>query len=228
MQNLVQMDLSNFRYNKINFGFSAACMQKEIYIIRHGETDFNQLGIVQGKGVNSSINQLGRAQAMLFFERYKTIGFEKIYTSSLKRTHQTVAPFIEMGIPVEHHTGLDEISWGIHEGKQDPESFKEFYRVLHEWKQGNVSLSIENGESPLVVQNRQLAFLAELRRSTEQKVLICSHGRAIRILLCTMLDEPLHKMDTFPHQNVSLYKLLFDGKGFTIELFNDITHLNAD
>lgn len=203
-------------------------MQKEIYIIRHGETDFNQMGIVQGKGVNSHINQVGRAQAMLFFEKYKSAGFEKVYTSTLKRTHQTVAPFIEMGIPHEAHAGLDEISWGVHEGKQDQDSFKEFYRVLHEWKQGNVTLSIQDGESPIVVQNRQLEFIEELRGAPEQKVLICSHGRAIRILLCTMLDQPLHKMDTFPHQNVSLYKLLFDGQGFTIELFNDTTHLNAD
>lgn len=203
-------------------------MHKEIYIIRHGETDFNQLGIVQGKGVNSHINQVGRAQAMLFFEKYKSTGFEKVYTSTLKRTHQTVAPFIEMGIPHEAHAGLDEISWGVHEGKQDQDSFKEFYRVLHEWKQGNVTLSIQDGESPIVVQNRQLEFIEDLRDAPEQKVLICSHGRAIRILLCTMLDQPLHKMDTFPHQNVSLYKLLFDGKGFTIELFNDTTHLNAD
>ena len=203
-------------------------MQKEIYIIRHGETDFNQLGIVQGKGVNSHINQVGRAQAMLFFEKYQTTGFEKVYTSTLKRTHQTVAPFIEMGIPHEAHAGLDEISWGVHEGKQDQDSFKEFYRVLHEWKQGNVTLSIQDGESPIVVQNRQLEFIEDLRDAPEQKVLICSHGRAIRILLCTMLDQPLHKMDTFPHQNVSLYKLLFDGQGFTIELFNDTTHLNAD
>ncbi len=203
-------------------------MQKEIYIIRHGETDFNQLGIVQGKGVNSHINQVGRAQAMLFFDKYKSPGFEKVYTSTLKRTHQTVAPFIEMGIPHEAHAGLDEISWGVHEGKQDQDSFKEFYRVLHEWKQGNVTLSIQDGESPIVVQNRQLEFIEDLRDAPEQKVLICSHGRAIRILLCTMLDQPLHKMDTFPHQNVSLYKLLFDGKGFTIELFNDTTHLNAD
>ena len=203
-------------------------MQKEIYIIRHGETDFNQMGIVQGKGVNSHINQVGRAQAMLFFEKYKSAGFEKVYTSTLKRTHQTVAPFIEMGIPHEAHAGLDEISWGVHEGKQDQDSFKEFYRVLHEWKQGNVTLSIQDGESPIVVQNRQLEFIEDLRGAPEQKVLICSHGRAIRILLCTMLDQPLYKMDTFPHQNVSLYKLLFDGLGFTIELFNDTTHLNAD
>lgn len=203
-------------------------MQKEIYLIRHGETDFNQMGIVQGKGVNSNINAIGRAQAQLFFDAYKHVPFDKIYFSTLMRTAQTVAPFLDLDIPAVAHEGLDEISWGIHEGKQDQDSFKEFYRVLHEWKQGNVSLAIENGESPLQVQERQLVFLEALKQGPEQKVLICSHGRAIRILLCTMLNEPLHKMDTFPHQNVCLYKLLFDGERFTLDLMNDTTHLHAD
>jgi broad specificity phosphatase PhoE len=64
-------------------------LEKEIFIIRHGETDFNQLGIVQGKGVNSSINAKGMQQAQAFFEAYRNENFEKIYISQLQRTAQT-------------------------------------------------------------------------------------------------------------------------------------------
>ncbi len=201
---------------------------KEIYLIRHGETDYNQRGIVQGRGVDSALNAIGRAQAQLFFERYRDTGFEKIYISHLRRTEQTIAPFLEMGIPMEKHSGLDEISWGVHEGKSDQESFRLFYQVLHEWQQGNVTLAIENGESPVQVQERQRVFLDKLLQDPEERVLICSHGRAIRILLCTMLNEPLQQMDTFPHQNVSLYKLLFRDGSFTLEIGNDTAHLNAE
>ena len=59
-------------------------MEKEIFIIRHGETDFNQLGIVQGKGVNSSINAKGTQQAQAFFEAYSNETFEKIYITKIK------------------------------------------------------------------------------------------------------------------------------------------------
>ncbi len=203
-------------------------MLKELFIIRHGETDYNQLGIVQGKGVNSSINAIGRAQAQLFFDRYKSEGFQKIYISQLRRTAETIAPFNDLEIPTIMHEGLDEISWGVHEGQSDKESFKEFYRVLHEWQNGNVTLTIEKGETPIEVQDRQKVFIADLLAADDEKVLVCSHGRAIRILLCTLLNEPLHKMDTFPHKNVSLYKLLYDGSSFVIELFNDTSHLNAN
>jgi broad specificity phosphatase PhoE len=56
-------------------------MDKELYIIRHGETELNRLGIVQGRGVNTDLNDTGRAQAAAFYERYKDIPFQKIYTS---------------------------------------------------------------------------------------------------------------------------------------------------
>lgn len=202
-------------------------MEKEIFIIRHGETDFNQLGIVQGKGVNSSINAKGTQQAQAFFEAYRNENFEKIYISQLQRTAQTVAPFNELNIPVEIHEGLDEISWGIHEGKKDGDTFKDFYRILHLWQAGETTVKIDEGESPEEVQLRQQKFVKMLLATKEKKILVCSHGRAIRILLCTMLNQPLKDMDTFPHHNVSLYKMHYDANGFKIVLFNDIGHLNG-
>ncbi|MBK7568031.1 MAG: histidine phosphatase family protein [Bacteroidetes bacterium] len=202
-------------------------MKKEIYLIRHGETDFNNLGIVQGRGVNSSINEKGISQAQQFYDVYKNTGFEKIYVSLLKRTEETISPFKQLNIPIEKHVGLDEISWGVHEGQNSGDTFKDFYRIIHLWTEGDLEAKMEAGESPLEVQNRQLEFLKVLKNATEQKVLICSHGRAIRILLCTMLNKPLNEMDTFPHHNVSLYKLNYEDDIFTLENFNDIAHLNG-
>ncbi|WP_282456203.1 histidine phosphatase family protein [Chitinophaga sedimenti] len=80
-------------------------MEKELYIIRHGETDFNRQGIVQGRGVNSDLNAMGVAQAEAFYEHYKHIPFDKVYTSSLKRTHQTVKKFWTTNCPGSSSTG---------------------------------------------------------------------------------------------------------------------------
>jgi broad specificity phosphatase PhoE len=85
--------------------------QKTIYLIRHGETDYNRRGVVQGSGVDSDLNEMGRAQAMAFFQAYQHVPFQKIYISGLKRTYQTVESFIELGMPYEKLTGLNEISW---------------------------------------------------------------------------------------------------------------------
>ncbi|MEY2794111.1 MAG: hypothetical protein RJA76_2103, partial [Bacteroidota bacterium] len=94
---------------------------KDIYLIRHGETAYNRLGMVQGSGIDSDLNALGQQQAQSFFEYYKDLNFDKIYTSKLKRTHQSVQGFINNGIAWEQHEGLNEISWGNKEGKESTE-----------------------------------------------------------------------------------------------------------
>ena len=43
---------------------------KQLYIIRHGETELNRLGIVQGRGVDASLNETGITQAEAFFQKY--------------------------------------------------------------------------------------------------------------------------------------------------------------
>ena len=74
-------------------------MVKNIYIIRHGQTDFNVRQVVQGRGINSNLNDKGIQQAKLFFEAHKEIEFDAVYTSTLKRTWQTVDSFISKKIP---------------------------------------------------------------------------------------------------------------------------------
>ena len=64
-----------------------------------------------------------------------------------------------------------------------------------------------------------------MARPEEKTVLVCMHGRAIRILLCMLLRYPLRCMDTFEHQNLSLYLLDHNGAYFTLDLYNDTSHL---
>lgn len=46
-------------------------MKREVYFLRHGETEQNLLGIVQGSGIDSHLNENGLQQASLFYEKYK-------------------------------------------------------------------------------------------------------------------------------------------------------------
>jgi broad specificity phosphatase PhoE len=200
---------------------------KKIYIVRHGQTDFNLQNIVQGSGVDSSLNQRGQAQAKAFFDHYKHVQFDKIYTSTLKSTKETVKDFLALGIPSEALSGLNEISWGTKEGfKITPEEDQYYHYMLRQWQLGNTSLRIEGGESPDDVVIRMKPAVDHIMGNTKERtVLICMHGRAIRILLCILLNYPLKSMDMFEHENLCLYLLHYDGNAFTIKLHNDISHL---
>jgi probable phosphoglycerate mutase len=202
---------------------------KKIYIIRHGQTDFNLQNIVQGSGIDSSLNEKGRAQARAFFEAYRDVPFDKVYTSALRRTSESVSGFLELGIPTESLAGLNEISWGVNEGcKITPEENEYYHHMLAQWQLGNTSLRIEGGESPEDVTKRlQPAIDYILALDQERTVLICMHGRAIRILLCMLLNFPLKSMDHFEHENLCLYRLDYNGSVFTLELNCDTTHLRS-
>ncbi|MEO7212372.1 histidine phosphatase family protein [Mucilaginibacter sp.] len=204
-------------------------MNKTLYIVRHGQTDLNKQGIIQGRGKDTDLNDEGRLQARQFFAAYKDVPFDKIYVSALKRTQQSVQPFIDTGLPYEKLPGLDELAWGIHEGQAaSPELRADFLEVMRNWVAGNLDVKFEGGESPNEVKVRQLeAMEVIMSHPEEETVLICMHGRAMRLLLCILTDKPLTEMDTFPHQNLVLYKLTYDGSKFTIVDFNNALHLKT-
>lgn len=201
--------------------------EKQIYIVRHGETEFNKLSIVQGQGVNTDLNETGLQQGQLFFKKYQHVPFHKIYISTLKRTQQTIQPFIDKGIAFEALAGLNEISWGDFEGKAQDFKEREFYtQAITAWNSGNYDLGVANGETPNQLQARQKEALQHIMsHEEEQTILICMHGRAMKSLLCLLLNQPLKNMDNFEHRNTCLYILYYDGQQFSLELANDVSHL---
>lgn len=198
-------------------------MEKTLYFIRHGQTDLNLRGVVQGRGVNSPLNETGFKQSQAFYNAYKDVPFDKIYTSTLLRTHQTVAPFLDAGIPMEKLKGLDEISWGIYEGQEQSDNILSgFQDLVLAWKDNQLDQAVDQGESPnqLVLRQKE-AIDYILGKPEEENILICMHGRALRIMLCHLTDVPVCQMDDFPHTNTALYVLVYqDGKFRVLEYYN--------
>lgn len=201
-------------------------MDKLIYIVRHGETDYNKRGIVQGQGVDTSLNELGRQQAAAFFDQYRDHNFDLVITSTLKRTQETMLPFIETGLPWKKHEEINEINWGRHEGKQSsPELRADYKRIINEWNQGNYHIGIEGGETAYQMGQRLQQFIKQLQQMPKQNILICSHGRAMRALMCLLRDEPLKRMNNYHHANTGLYQVEQQGLQFRFLIENDLSHL---
>lgn len=201
-------------------------MVKNIYIIRHGQTDFNVRQVVQGRGINSDLNDKGILQAKLFFEAHKEIKFDTVYTSTLKRTWQTVDSFISKKIPHHIRQEIDEIDWGIFEGvEHHPSLQKEYYDIIDQWKQGNLTMKISGGESAQDLADRVQPFVDEIMNVNFPTVLICTHGRTLRVLLCLLLKKSISKMDEFVHDNTCLYHVQMENENCRLLKENDLTHL---
>ncbi len=202
---------------------------KIIYILRHGQTEYNKRKMVQGSGVDSDLNETGQQQANAFFEKYKSLPFELLYTSGLKRTQQTLKPFIDLGIPWLKRPTINEISWGRHEGlASTPEMIEQYRYVIQQWTMGNFQAAVDGGESAQQMARRLQRFVDELKQREEKKILVCAHGRAMRCLMCLLKEAPLNHMENFRHSNTGLYRVRFTGDTFLFELENDISHLDQD
>lgn len=183
----------------------------KLYIIRHAETEYNRKGIIQGSEVDSDINDVGDHQAESFYDYYKDVNFDKVYVSNLKRTFQTIKRFTENGVEYEKLKEFNEISWGVNQGKSD--DLKDYAELIDSWLDGDLDNKFDEGESPNEMSVRLVKGFNKVLEDNHDTVLLCIHGRALKILLSKIIDNDLTKMDKYIHSNTGLYILEYrDGK----------------
>lgn len=200
---------------------------QRIYLIRHGETDYNRQNIVQGGGVDSDLNALGRKQAAAFHAMYSQVPFTAVYATGLKRTRQTLAPFAAQGYNIQQEPRLNEMGWGVLEGATHDQRVEGiFQEALKAWAEGDLDFTVPGGESPIQVRDRAVAAVRDIVLAhPEGNLLICTHGRTMRILLAELLGYGLTRMQWFKHANTALNLLVRSDTMLNLHTVNDTTHL---
>jgi probable phosphoglycerate mutase len=197
-----------------------------LYILRHGQTELNRLNIVQGSGMDSELNETGHAQSRAFYEAHRNIDFQLVVTSTLRRTHQTVQFFLDKNIPWHQTPLINEISWGVHEGKYQTIEQTERYRaMIAQWQAGNLDAAIPNGESARQLVERVKKFIDWVSGRAEQRILVATHGRTIRCLVAQMKGLPPAQMEEIEHSNTGLFVAKRHHDRWLFERENDTSHL---
>lgn len=158
----------------------------KLYIIRHGETDWNKMFRLQGQS-DIPLNEYGRELARITSDALQNITFDVIYSSPLSRAFET-AEIMRRNRPVEIITDerLKEISFGVDEGRNKDElgeHFADFFFAPDKF------IPSEGGESYEDVCRRAADFFAERiepLRSTDRTVLIVAHGTMNKALMLHM------------------------------------------
>ena len=168
----------------------------KIYLVRHGETDWNLLNKIQGQ-TDTSLNDNGRKQAQELAEKVnkELCGIKSIYSSSQKRALET-AQIIgrELSIQPIVHRGLEEICLGKWEGytwKQVRELFFEEYQIWHRNRRYQVP---PMGESYQQLLNRLLPAIDDIIKTEEKDTLIVTHSAVIMTLMSYVYDTPFEDM----------------------------------
>lgn len=198
-----------------------------VYLARHGETDYNRRSQMQGRGIDAPLNETGRKQAKSIARHAGSLDLQHLYSSSLKRSRQT-AEFVgdHCGLEVRSYDDLDEMDFGKFEGKKTADIETELNTLHTRWKSGNVTFAVDDGESPQMVLDRASARAEEVIAEHHQSnLLFVLHGRLIRILLSHWLGFGLSAMHRIEHSNGALYHLKWDGQGFDPVYLHHTDHL---
>jgi len=173
----------------------------ELYLVRHAQTDYNKTHRIQGSQIDSELNDEGIEQTLKIADRIKSIGFDLVLCSPLKRTRKTLELILEkhsqesLTDVINFEEGIKERDWGSMSGQL--------------WKDVDFENLPLDAESQQQVLDRVLGTLRNYyQQNNSAKVLIVTHSGVIRVLLENLFPEVELKIT-----NVSLtvFKFCIDG-----------------
>jgi probable phosphoglycerate mutase len=211
---------------------SQTLVDTSLYFVRHGETEYNRRGIMQGGGIDSTLNDTGRRQAEHLADRLRETTFDAVYASTLRRARETADILAAPHEPIrrEFLDDLQEMSWGVFEGTQpSAERDEKIGAIKSAWRNGAYDRPVEGGESILDVQERALRAVRHLMdEEAGRTILVVTHGRYLRVLLASVLEDyGLDQMHEFGHANTCVNRLVHDGDRFRADLLNCTAHLES-
>ena len=201
----------------------------KIILVRHGVTEWNSIGKVQGSS-DVKLSQEGIHQARLLAAHFPFQHVDAIYSSPLERA-QTTATILanKFNVHVQLEPKFRETSFGDWEGmslrdlaKVDPENFEKFFMQPEE-------LKISNAETFQQTQERAMyaiqKIISKYKDEKNSHIIIVAHGAVNRTILCAFLEMSLNKMWAIAQFNTAVNILREDDGNWIVELLNGTAHL---
>ena len=165
----------------------AAQAQLVVYVVRHGQTDWNREGRIQG-GTDNPLNATGREQAAAMARTLADVRIDAVYSSSHQRARQTAA-VLEGRASVVTMDELRERFFGKFEGASDKDP-----AIVADWNKRRFTWddSMEGGESLESQSRRAMAALEKIRERHKDggTVVIVGHGGINAVLVAHMIGVP--------------------------------------
>lgn len=160
---------------------------KNIYVIRHGETDWNKTLRFQGQ-TDVPLNELGQEQAKTLAPVLNRLQIESVYSSPLTRAFKTAEiSSAELKLTIQKDDRLKETNIGIAEGLTSDEVIAQFgEETLLKWRSYEERLldfRFDKGESKRQVMYRARSVLLDIAQNSNRKnIAVFSHGMLMRAL----------------------------------------------
>jgi broad specificity phosphatase PhoE len=213
----------------------------ELFLIRHGDAvpDAEPLQ-PSGAGEDQPLSQLGQKQAAALAEALRSLKFDAIYSSPLRRTRETAAPLAKfLGMEVLIEDDLREVYLGnetpqlqmsAETGAEvtDPAAIvRARQRYITETVARTGYWSVIPGAEPSADFRRRVVMIIDAiaNRHLGQRVAVFSHGGVINVYLAELLG--IERDFFFPIPNTSVNVVRVAGKQRVLRSINDLCHLRA-
>jgi broad specificity phosphatase PhoE len=199
-------------------------MVQRVFIVRHGETDYNAQHRWQGQ-IDVPLNQLGLEQADKLAAHFADIEIDAIYSSDLSRAYETAQRVAAIkGLSVIQDKRLREISVGVFEGMTREELKVQYPEELEHWDKDE-SFAPPKGESRQQVQERAYRVWLELiQLNNYQTLLISTHGAFIRMLYKHLAPDEYEKHRHIKNTSISLFEK--EDNEWKMKFVNQTPHLD--
>ncbi|WP_312501030.1 histidine phosphatase family protein [Lacrimispora sp.] len=200
----------------------------KIYLIRHGQTDWNIQGRIQGSH-DIPLNETGRSQAELLAKGMDSRPVSRIFSSTLTRAMET-AERISSRQKVEIYSmpQLIEVEFGKWEGMTWDEIMEAYPKEYKLWTLSPDEASPPGGETQDQVISRCVLAVGEILRITggREDVAIVSHGATIAYIVSYMMrNHP--EVESIIVENASITTVNYSPltEDFMLFEMNDTSHM---
>jgi broad specificity phosphatase PhoE len=199
-----------------------------IYLVRHGETEWNRIRRFQGRS-DLSLNQEGKKQVRALALALKNKPLVAIYTSPLIRALETarLIKVFHPSTPIFEEKGFIEMDLGEFDGMNVHDWAEQYPDIRKLWNENPATVKMPGGESLKEVQDRAKEALERITLiyPPDATILISSHNFVNLTILCDLLKIPLNRFRELRQENAAFNLICRKGNRFYVELVNEGSHL---
>jgi broad specificity phosphatase PhoE len=196
-----------------------------MFLVRHAESTWNRLKRIQGQK-DPHLSPYGKKEARLLAKRFKGLSFDAVYSSPLRRAHETARIIVGKRGDVVCEDDLKEICLGDWEGKTLRSIRRQYGEAFDQWAVRPTRIRIPNGEDFKSFARRVSRALGAIeRRHPTGNVLVVCHGGVISTYATSILNLPPDDVWCLTVKNASLTIIDIGLDKYKLVTFNDISHL---
>ena len=202
--------------------------ERVLYIVRHGATDWNQSGRIQGH-IDIPLNDAGLAQARLASRRLALLGATALYSSDLLRAYETAQIIGRcVGLGVVQKPGLREINFGVWQGLSSAQIRERDPEVYAARRANPYDVAPAGAETWRQFYDRAVQAIQEILATTAaQCLIVVTHSGVCTVIGLRALGFDCTGKRTFESHNCGIHTIAVQGEIWRVVALNDVMHLTV-